>query len=250
MTDEGLDPWIHEHAARYLFALDSPLGESVLDIACGTGLGTYLIAETGRSVIGMDQDKQTIQNNKSKYVDTPNLSFVVGNAENLPLDSHLFNSVVSFETIEHLKNPKDFLREVHRVLRQDGIFLLSTPNAIITKPVDGKPSNPYHIREYQPDEIRDLLSEYFSVLDIYGQIVSPNYPVNYYWSQQKWRFLKGKFYLWTFCHRLFKYQPYLSNNLATRFFGVNLYPSPTDWKFEIDQVSSSHDLFVICKKLG
>ena len=72
----------------------------------------------------------------------------------MPFADESFDGVTSFETLEHLHERSQFLAELRRVLRPGGSLVLSTPNASYTKPVNGKPSNPFHIFEYTPLELR------------------------------------------------------------------------------------------------
>ena len=243
-----LDPWYQEHIARYTYSKNFELGHSVLDIACGNGVGSDLISKQGRKVLGVDQDLNTIQLNEKTFRYNSNLTFKVGNAEKLDLEIESFSSVISFETIEHLAVPENFLKEISRILRPDGLFLLSTPNALVTKPVNGIPKNPFHIKEYTPDELIDLVSRHFEVITIKGQFVSPSYRFNYYWNPERLRFLNPRYYMWLSLHRLFKRKPIFVNNLSKIFFKQDLYPGPEVWLFSEEQISTSHDLFVVCKK--
>jgi SAM-dependent methyltransferase len=81
-------------------------------------------------------------------------SVLRGNGCQLPFPDGLFSLVTSFETIEHLHARKALVAELRRVLAPDGVFILSTPNANHTRPVNGKPDNPFHVHEYTPDELK------------------------------------------------------------------------------------------------
>jgi len=80
----------------------------------------------------------------------------------------MFDVVVSFEVIEHLHDQQPYLREISRVLRPNGLFIVSTPNKYFYGP-NGS-NNPFHTREFTPDEFEALLSPYFSTINLYGQI--------------------------------------------------------------------------------
>jgi 2-polyprenyl-3-methyl-5-hydroxy-6-metoxy-1,4-benzoquinol methylase len=154
---------INQHQKRYQFAKKYIKGKNVLDIACGLGYGSYEIAMWGaKKVIGMDIDMHSINSAKKNYKNN-NLAFLVGNAESIPLKSNYMDVVISYETIEHLTNPKAFIKEIKRILNKDGILILSTPNKEISYG-----DNPYHLKEYSLHELTVLLAE-FSNLVCYGQ---------------------------------------------------------------------------------
>ena len=74
-----------------------------------------------------------------------------------------FDWVISFQVIEHIRRDRDFVREVHRVLRPGGGFIVTTPNAPMSLT-----RNPWHVREYRADELQALLGEYFTEVELYG----------------------------------------------------------------------------------
>ncbi len=243
------DPWYQEHIARYHYLENFELGECVLDIACGNGVGSDLIAKNVERVFAIDQDPNTIENNRKFFSKTSNLIFKVDNAEHLDIDSSVFSAVVSFETIEHLVHPENFLQEIRRVLKPGGLFILSTPNARVTNPINGIPSNPFHIKEYTPTELNELLSKSFKIISMRGQSVSAMYPINYFWNPSPDRFISPKFYIWFVLHRLFNSRPILASNLAKLIFKCALYPDFTKWIFSEDRILESHDLFIVCKNV-
>jgi len=90
----------YEHWHRYLLASTHINGMSVLDIACGEGYGAHLLAEKAKKVVGIDINKESIEHANKKYQKS-NLKFQIGSAEKIPVaGKHLFDVVVSFETIE------------------------------------------------------------------------------------------------------------------------------------------------------
>jgi len=88
--------------------------------------------------------------------------------------------VVSFETLEHLAQPASFLAECRRVLKDDGLFLCSTPNKAVTSPYTRRPLNPFHLREFRLEEFHRLLSRFFPYVSLYGQ--------NFIRRDMRWRF--------------------------------------------------------------
>lgn len=154
-----------QHIERYLFAgkLLKP-GSTVLDIACGVGYGSSHLSSLGTHVIGADYDAATIAIAKEAY---PNVIFRQADALQLPFDECAFDNVVSFETIEHVRDGRSFLDEMKRVLRPGGLAVLSTPNIKFT-------SHPeYHVREYAPLEFFDLVEDVFPGSKRYAQYFMP-----------------------------------------------------------------------------
>lgn len=243
-----LDPWFQEHIARYHKLLEYKLGPYVLDIACGSGYGAKFISESGSKVLGVDQSISTIKNNIRLFSNSSNLAFQTGDAEKLTFPQNSFSSVVSFETIEHLTNPELFLKRVRDVLQADGLFFVSTPNALITKPINGIPSNPYHVKEYTPDELLLLLSSFFRVVEVYGQFVSKDFKVNYYWNPEPLRRFNPKYYLWAILNRISRFAPITAHRISKLIFKSSLYPEAKHWVFSNIEVSSAHDFFVVCQK--
>lgn len=148
-----------EHMNRYFFASQFVKGKNVLDIACGTGYGSFHLSKAGaESVIGVDISEEAIDYCKEKY-SSPNVKYLVGTVESIPLEDDSVDVVVSMETIEHVREPaqKRFMQEVKRVLRKGGLFIVSTPNNLIHPK-----GNPYHKKEFRPDEFEKFLKNYFS----------------------------------------------------------------------------------------
>lgn len=170
-TDERITPEFGreelgyaEHMARYFFADQFVKDKIVLDIACGTGYGSlHLLRSGAKKVIGVDISKEAIDYAKSKY-QKRGIKFLQGNAENIPLESGASDVIVSIETIEHLKNPEKFLKEIKRVLKKDGLVIISTPNVLVYPK-----GNIFHKKEFAPKELKTLLLKYFKNLKIYYQ---------------------------------------------------------------------------------
>lgn len=158
-----------EHIARYEFAASLARNKLVLDIACGAGYGSnYLEKEGTRMVVGGDVNKEAIHYAKAHY-NIGELFFLLLDATNLPFRKNIFDVIVSFETIEHLKDNRRFLSACKEVLRKDGFLVCSTPNSLVTLSDSGKPLNPFHVYEFTVREFHDLLSGYFKNVTIYVQ---------------------------------------------------------------------------------
>jgi ubiquinone/menaquinone biosynthesis C-methylase UbiE len=145
-----------EHYIRYIFSEQFIKGKTVLDIACGSGYGShYLVSKGARWVFGVDISKNAIRYARRKYSHR-NIEYLVGDCEAIPLSNNLVDVVIAFEIIEHVKNYKKFLKEIKRVLKPNGLLVLSTPN----KRVFPK-GNPFHTREFSLAELESQLSKYF-----------------------------------------------------------------------------------------
>lgn len=101
---------------RYLRPVTYANGKDVLDIACGEGYGSSMLADVAKSVIGVDIAEEAIAHASTQYA-ASNLAFRQGNAAEIPLEDASVDLVVSFETIEHHDRHEDMLREIKRVLR-------------------------------------------------------------------------------------------------------------------------------------
>jgi len=104
---------------------------------------------------------------QKKIFHSQNLTYRVMDAHILKFNNESFDTVVSIEVFEHLKDQSKVLEEVRRVLKTNGIFVLSTPNKICSK---GK--NPYHVKEFFKSELEIILKKYFSKVKLYGQTKS------------------------------------------------------------------------------
>lgn len=155
-----------EHVARYVFAAGLCAGKRVLDIACGEGYGSAMLAQVAAETVGVDIDPATVDHANRIYA-RAGLSFTVGSCDEIPAKRHAFDVVVSFETIEHIEDHARFLREVRRVLRPGGLFICSTPDTTVY--LSGKPRNPYHLKELSADEFESLLSKRFEHTAHFGQ---------------------------------------------------------------------------------
>lgn len=152
--------------ARYKFASDFATGKNVLDIGCGTGIGLQFLAESAHMVVGVDYSEETIAYAR-KNNDKGNLSFKVMDCRNLKFDDGKFDLVTSFNLIEHIHGQEDFVQEVKRVLKPDGIFICSTPNTKVFNP--GGQYYHFHVHEFTLSEIKLLIEKYFKKVRIFGQ---------------------------------------------------------------------------------
>ena len=154
-----------EHLKRYDFAKQFCVNKVVLDAACGVGYGLNCLAEAAGEVVGVDASLEAIAYAKEHY-QRGNVQFEVMDVCSLRFPHQYFDLVCSFETLEHLDNPERFIFEVKRVLKKDGIFIVSTPHVRRTT---YHPKNLYHKVEFSGKDFEGLLKKYFTQVDIFGQ---------------------------------------------------------------------------------
>ena len=150
-----------------------PQGVFCLDVGCGEGYGTKILAETSSEakVVGLDISPGTIEKAKSKYKDD-HCDFKVYDGKNIPAGDASVDAVVSLQVIEHIRNDRAFVAEVWRALKPGGLFILTTPNRQIRLLPGMRPWNAFHVREYYSADLKDLLREIFSVVNIHGVTAS------------------------------------------------------------------------------
>jgi 2-polyprenyl-3-methyl-5-hydroxy-6-metoxy-1,4-benzoquinol methylase len=248
VVDAGrFSPYWGEHAARYVHALRSIDGGKVLDIACGTGYGLGLLRKRAAFVVGVDIDHEAATDAKSER--GTNAAVLLGDGTRLPFAAESFDVVTSFETLEHLHKRAEFLAELNRVLRMGGRLFLSTPNAAYTMPVNGKPTNQFHVHEYTADELRRELEKHFVIVDFLGQSLSPPFSIPPFFDAQRRLprdpITQAKLFWWKAFNKLpFKLREGLSEAIWRRPF----YPTESDYIFSIDRSGTAPVLYVTCQK--
>jgi SAM-dependent methyltransferase len=153
------------HLKRYEFARPHCVGKHVLDAGCGVGYGSAFLGQSARSVVGIDVSEEAIDYALARY-GGGNVEFVVGDLQQLERGDAEFDAVVAFEVIEHLPHPDRFVAEARRVLKPDGLLVVSTPRA---EPGAARPDNPFHEQEFTRNEFEGLLRASFGRVDMYGQ---------------------------------------------------------------------------------
>jgi len=130
----------------------------VLEIGTGTGYGIGAVAPHAASFITVDKAEPS-----SDVPRIPNVEFRRATVPPLPFDCNTFDFVISFQVIEHIESDLEFVSEVHRVLRPGGRFIVTTPNAPMSLT-----RNPWHVREYNADELKNLLECRFRGVETFG----------------------------------------------------------------------------------
>jgi SAM-dependent methyltransferase len=145
-----------EHLARYWWATTMVEGKTVLDAGCGTAYGTRILAEAGAStVVGVDVAEGVLA--AARPGQPPSVSLEAADVQNLPYDHGTFDVVVCFEVIEHVADPELALDELARVIADNGLLCVSSPNRRTY--IEG---NPHHRHEYVPEELEGTLRKRFS----------------------------------------------------------------------------------------
>lgn len=169
-----------EHLHRYALALQFAQGRIVLDIASGEGYGANLLASQATFVHGVDVSGEAAAHAADKYR-RENLLYRQGSATAIPLEDAAVDLVVSFETIEHLREHDEMMAEIRRVLRPNGMLIMSSPDKRNYSDLTGH-DNPFHLRELYSQEFQALIQKYFPYACFlvqrisYGSLVAPELP--------------------------------------------------------------------------
>ena len=167
-TPECVREIAYEHWHRYAFAHALAKGRRVLDAACGEGYGSALLAQVAAQVTGVDIDAASVAHAATRYGTRSNLRFLQADVTALDaLPARSFDLIVSFETLEHLAAQDRLLDGFARLLADDGVLLVSTPDKHNYN-AGGEP-NPFHVRELECDEFEALLAARFPARRLYAQ---------------------------------------------------------------------------------
>ena len=158
----------YEHWHRYVFARRIANGRRVLDAASGEGYGSALLADVAAEVIGIDIDSKSIAHARERYGVHANVRFEQGDATRLDFPSGRFDLVVCFETLEHVQDQERMIAGFARVLTDDGILVVSSPDRHAYSEVSGF-RNEFHVRELYRDEFLTLLRPHFPSVALFGQ---------------------------------------------------------------------------------
>lgn len=160
--DEASQKLLQIHQRRYQTASGFVSGKQVLDIACGVGYGSHLFGLSGADhVTGVDISAEAIAYATDRYL-LPNLRFIQADAEQFDATDR-YDVIVSFETIEHLRHPGEFLRRLHPRLRSGGHLFLSVPLG------ETRFLDPYHRHAFDLDQVVSLLTATGFVVELFRQ---------------------------------------------------------------------------------
>ena len=159
--------WFQRHLVAYERAETFAPGKRVIDIGCGEGYGPAMLARVADEVLGVDIAPEVVEHAEATYP-AGNLSFRVMDVGSLEVDDSSFDLAVSFQVVEHLVDVSGYFDELSRVLRPGGIAMITTPNRLTISPGRTEPINPFHLREYTPDELAAELSSHFDDVALEG----------------------------------------------------------------------------------
>jgi SAM-dependent methyltransferase len=155
--------WFRRHLAVYEWIAQRVHGRRVVDLACGEGYGSAVLAATAQSVVGVDANPEAFEHARAKY---PQVTFERTMVELWQGD---VDCVVFLQTIEHIQDPDAMLDHIRRLIGPGGVAYVSTPNVLTLAPKgQNRSGNPWHIREYRPDEYRALCERHFAHVDLLG----------------------------------------------------------------------------------
>jgi SAM-dependent methyltransferase len=227
-----------EHRSRYRLAAHFVAGQTVLDVACGSGFGLQMLSAAGARPIGIDYAQDALTNIRNA---SPDACLVRADATRLPLETASIDQVVSFETIEHVPDAVALVHELRRVLRPGGHLILSTPNRAFG-PLERHTANRFHVREFTADELRALLAQHFTSVRLYGQ--RPRSEYRYVPFLMLEPHLEPTALAWKALVRL----PFrLRNAVALTLSGRPFYPGETDYCFDLGATEGAHALVAVAQ---
>jgi SAM-dependent methyltransferase len=157
--------WFRRHLAVYEWIAARCVGLRVVDMACGEGYGSEVLSRGAASVIGVDANPEAFEHARRRYV-RDNLRFERGMVETWSADC---DAVVFLQTIEHVFDPGAVLEHFKGMVGPGGVVYVTTPNVLTLAPPGAEKSgNPWHLKEYRPEEFRALCSAHFSSVELLG----------------------------------------------------------------------------------
>lgn len=166
----GHDPSEYVIFNRCLFAYEAAaqiVGGNIIELGSGEGYGIKVLAPLAKHYLAIDKfdsELPAASNVEFRKMMLPSLSGIADNS---------FDFAVTFQVIEHIKNDKEFVKEIHRVLKPGGKLLATTPNRLMSLS-----RNPWHIREYTSSELENRMKQFFSKVEmkgVYGKQVVMDY---------------------------------------------------------------------------
>lgn len=152
---------IHQRLLKAYIAAKPLVCGNLLEIGCGEGRGVEILLERVEKYHGLDKIQEVIDRLEKKFPQATFEQTVIPPLQTIP--SSTYDTVVSFQVIEHIKDDALFLKEIHRVLKPGGKAIITTPN--ITHTLS---RNPWHIREYTPKQLKWLGEKVFQNVEAKG----------------------------------------------------------------------------------
>lgn len=157
--------WFQRHLAVYEWIAARAHARRIVDLACGEGYGSAVLGRTAASVVGVDANPEAHEHARAKYTGG-NVRFERDMVETWTGD---VDCVVFLQTIEHVQDPGAVLDRLRELAGPGGVAYVSTPNVLTLAPAgQARSGNPWHVREYAPEEYRDLCAAHFAQVDLLG----------------------------------------------------------------------------------
>lgn len=219
-------------------------GLEVLEVGCGEGYGTSILAQSESNIIGVDIDSITIDNANANY-GSDNCKYKLYDGVKLPFTEEKFDVVVSFQVIEHVPDDVAFLAEIKRVLKVGGVLYLATPCSKYRLRPGQLPWNRFHLREYSHSEMSSLLSGLFNDFSIHGVSAIPfvnNIELSRVYPN------KFKFPLSLAIKKILELKTFLSNTKKLALSEAMTELSVDNFFLLDSSDNECLDLFAVCKK--
>jgi SAM-dependent methyltransferase len=157
--------WFQRHVAVYEWVAGRVAGRRVIDMASGEGYGADLLAARAAAVVGVEANPDAFEHARLRYR-RANLRFERSMVE---VYAEPCDAVVFLQTIEHVRDPGAVLEHFKAMLAPGGLVVVSTPNVLtLAPPGEERSGNPWHVREYRPEEFRDLCHAHFAGVELHG----------------------------------------------------------------------------------
>jgi 2-polyprenyl-3-methyl-5-hydroxy-6-metoxy-1,4-benzoquinol methylase len=157
--------WFRRHLAVYEWIAARVAGRRVVDMACGEGYGSDVLAGAAASVVGVDANPEAHEHARLRYV-RPNLRYERDLVESF---AERCDAVVFLQTIEHVQDAGAILEHFKSMLAPGGVAYVSTPNLLTLAPPGAEKSdNPWHVREYRAAEFAELCAAHFERVELLG----------------------------------------------------------------------------------
>jgi SAM-dependent methyltransferase len=157
--------WFRRHLVVYEWIAARTVGRRVVDMACGEGYGSEVLSRGAASVVGVDANPEAHEHARLRYP-RQNLRFARDLVETF---SEPCDAVTFLQTIEHVQDPDAILEHFKGMLEPGGTAYVTTPNVLTLAPEGAEKSgNPWHVKEYRPEEFRALCERHFAHVEILG----------------------------------------------------------------------------------
>ena len=157
--------WYQRHLVVYKWIAAQVAGQRVVDMACGEGYGSDVLARTAASVVGVDANPDAHAHASAKYGgERVRFERTLIDTFDEPCDA-----VVFLQTIEHVTNPGEILEHFRSIAGENGVAFVSTPNVLTLAPEGAERSgNPWHVHEYRASEFRELCAAHYGSVELFG----------------------------------------------------------------------------------